>query len=185
MKTALRPSKTDELSELWGPNSILATFPSRTSASPPAAPTSLPKACPLAQPGSAPGPGKGGQVGVAGLPSWGRSGVGMASDDPGSWLHVNYAVEWAVTALSLTGGVVCWVLPWQRLPTERFLPIVFGGIGLLSVSVVATGGVHSHPDAIGGRRGRRLYFPHRDSLRGTGFGYDNRSHRGAKVPLAE
>ena len=81
---------------------------------------------------------------IAAISFWGLSAIVMASNYLGSGLHVNYAVEWVVTALSLTGGVVCWVLPWQRLPTERFLPIVFGGIGLLSVSVVATGGVHSH-----------------------------------------
>jgi diguanylate cyclase (GGDEF)-like protein/putative nucleotidyltransferase with HDIG domain len=81
---------------------------------------------------------------IAALSFWGLGGIVLASDYLGAGLQVNYAVEWALTALAFAGGILCWVLPWQRFPSRRFLPIVFGGVLMLAVSLAATGGVHSH-----------------------------------------
>ncbi|HEY0493961.1 MAG TPA: HD domain-containing phosphohydrolase, partial [Candidatus Dormibacteraeota bacterium] len=81
---------------------------------------------------------------IAALSFWGLGGIVLGSDYLGTGLHVNYPLEWAVTALAIAGGVLCWVLPWQRFSSRRFLPVVFGGIGMLGVSLAATGGVHSH-----------------------------------------
>jgi len=81
---------------------------------------------------------------IAALSFWGLGGIVLASDYLGAGLQVNYAVEWALTALAFAGGILCWVLPWQRFPSRRFLPIVFGGVLMLAVSLVATGGVRSH-----------------------------------------
>ena len=81
---------------------------------------------------------------IAALSFWGLGGIVLASDYLGSGLQVNYAIEWGLTALAFAGGVLCWVLPWQRFPSRRFLPIVFGGVVMLAVSMAATGGVHSH-----------------------------------------
>jgi diguanylate cyclase (GGDEF)-like protein/putative nucleotidyltransferase with HDIG domain len=81
---------------------------------------------------------------IAALSFWGLGGIVLASDYLGTGLQVNYAVEWAITALAFAGGILCWVLPWQRFPSRRFLPILFGGVLMLAVSLAATGGVHSH-----------------------------------------
>ena len=81
---------------------------------------------------------------IAALSFWGLGGIVIASDYLGAGLQVNYAVEWAITALAFAGGILCWVLPWQRFPSRRFLPIVFGGGVMLAVSLAATGGMHSH-----------------------------------------
>jgi diguanylate cyclase (GGDEF)-like protein/putative nucleotidyltransferase with HDIG domain len=81
---------------------------------------------------------------IAALSFWGLGGIVIASDYLGAGLQVNYAIEWAITALAFAGGILCWVLPWQRFPSRRFLPIVFGGVVMLAVSLAATGGMHSH-----------------------------------------
>ena len=81
---------------------------------------------------------------TAAVSFWGLGAIVMASNYLGGGLHVNYPVEWALTALSFAGGVLCWVLPWQRFPSQRFLPVVFAGVAMLAVSLAATGGVHSH-----------------------------------------
>jgi diguanylate cyclase (GGDEF)-like protein/putative nucleotidyltransferase with HDIG domain len=81
---------------------------------------------------------------IAAVSFWGLGAIVLASDYLGSGLHVNYPVAWAMTALSFAGGILCWVLPWQRFPSQRFLPVVFGGLAMLAANLAATGGVSSH-----------------------------------------
>ena len=81
---------------------------------------------------------------VAAISFWGLASIVMATDFIGSDLHVNYAAEWIVTCLSYAAGVVCWLLPWKRIPARRFIPVVIGGIVMLMVGLFATGGTHSH-----------------------------------------
>jgi len=68
----------------------------------------------------------------------------MASNYLGSGAVVNYRVEWGITALAFVGGAMCWLLPWERLPAGRLVPVVFGGLAMLAVSLAATGGAQSH-----------------------------------------
>src|SRR2546426_1967911 len=82
---------------------------------------------------------------VAAISFWGLASIVMATNFIGNDLHVNYTTEWVVTGLAYGAGVVCWFLPWERIRgRRRFIPVVFGGIGMLTVGLFATGGTHSH-----------------------------------------
>ncbi len=81
---------------------------------------------------------------VAAISFWGLASIVMATDFIGSDLHVNYTAEWIVTSLACAAGVVCWLLPWGRIPARRFIPVVIGGVAMLTVGLFATGGIHSH-----------------------------------------
>jgi diguanylate cyclase (GGDEF)-like protein len=81
---------------------------------------------------------------VAAVSFWGLAAIVMATDYLGSGLQVNYPMEWVITALAFAAGVVCWVLPWEEIPARWFVPVVFAGIAMLTVGVLATGGTHSH-----------------------------------------
>ena len=81
---------------------------------------------------------------VAAISFWGLASIVMATNFIGNDLRVNYTTEWIVTGLAYAAGVVCWLLPWGQIPARRFIPVVFGGIGMLTVGLFATGGTHSH-----------------------------------------
>jgi diguanylate cyclase (GGDEF)-like protein/putative nucleotidyltransferase with HDIG domain len=81
---------------------------------------------------------------IAAVSFWGLGCIVLASSYIGTDLAVNYLVEWVVTALACAAGVVCWVVPWSQIPANRFLPVVFGGLVMITVGVFATGGTHSH-----------------------------------------
>jgi diguanylate cyclase (GGDEF)-like protein/putative nucleotidyltransferase with HDIG domain len=81
---------------------------------------------------------------VAAVSFWGLATIVMATDYLGSGLQVNYPTEWLITALACAAGVVCWILPWGEVPAKWFVPVVFGGIAMLTVGVFATGGTQSH-----------------------------------------
>jgi diguanylate cyclase (GGDEF)-like protein/putative nucleotidyltransferase with HDIG domain len=81
---------------------------------------------------------------VAAISFWGLGAIVMASNYLGSGAVINYRVEWGITALAFAGGAMSWLLPWERLPAGRFVPVVFGGLAMLAASLAATGGVQSH-----------------------------------------
>ncbi|TMF11135.1 MAG: diguanylate cyclase [Chloroflexi bacterium] len=81
---------------------------------------------------------------VAAVSFWGLATIVMATNYLGSDLQVNYPTEWVVTALACAAGIVCWVLPWAEIPARWVVPVVFGGLAMLTVGVFATGGTHSH-----------------------------------------
>ena len=59
--------------------------------------------------------------------------------------HVNYAGVLIVGLLCYVGAAVTWLIPWHRLPVDRFvIAIVFPGVALLWPLLMFTGGVHSH-----------------------------------------
>ncbi|HYM49913.1 MAG TPA: HD domain-containing phosphohydrolase, partial [Candidatus Limnocylindrales bacterium] len=62
----------------------------------------------------------------------------------GTGQHVNYPVVIVLGLLSIAGGAVTWVIPWHRLPVDRFLGIiVMPGVAILTAMLMSTGGVHS------------------------------------------
>ena len=81
---------------------------------------------------------------VAAVSFWGLATIVMATDYLGSGLQVNYPTEWLITALACAAGVACWMLPWAEIPARWVVPVVFGGIVMLTAGVFATGGTHSH-----------------------------------------
>src|SRR5437870_2847150 len=85
-----------------------------------------------------------GTLRVAAISFWGLASIVMATNFVGTDVHVNYTIEWIVTGLACGAGVVCWLVPWGQIPASRFIPVVFGGIGMLTVGLFATGGTHSH-----------------------------------------
>ncbi len=81
---------------------------------------------------------------VAAISFWGLASIVMATDFIGNDLHVNFTTEWVVTGLAYLAGVLCWFLPWGQVRGRRFIPVVFGSIGMLTVGLFATGGTRSH-----------------------------------------
>jgi diguanylate cyclase (GGDEF)-like protein/putative nucleotidyltransferase with HDIG domain len=81
---------------------------------------------------------------AAALSLWGLGGVVMASNYVGHDLRVDYGIEWIITGSAVAVGLLAWFWPWAALPAQRFLPVVFGGLAINAISLVATGGVHSH-----------------------------------------
>ena len=81
---------------------------------------------------------------VSALSLWGLGTAVMASNYIGDRLQVNYPIEWVITAAAIAAGFLCWFWPWAERPTQSFLPVVFGGLVINGVSLLATGGVHSH-----------------------------------------
>src|SRR3984893_768491 len=75
---------------------------------------------------------------------WGLGAIVMASNFIGHDQQVNFGIEWIITGASFAAGFLAWFRPWAALPAQRFLPVVFGGLVVNGVSLVATGGVHSH-----------------------------------------
>jgi len=75
---------------------------------------------------------------------WGLGAIVMASNFIGHDQQVNFGIEWIITGASFAAGFLAWFWPWAALPAQRFLPVVFGGLVVNGVSLVATGGVHSH-----------------------------------------
>jgi diguanylate cyclase (GGDEF)-like protein len=62
----------------------------------------------------------------------------------GSGQHINYGVVLLLALLSIAGGAVTWVIPWHRLPVDRFVGIiVIPGVAILTGMLLSTGGVHS------------------------------------------
>ncbi|HYM49477.1 MAG TPA: HD domain-containing phosphohydrolase [Candidatus Limnocylindrales bacterium] len=83
-------------------------------------------------------------VRTAAVAFWGLTAVAQASNYLGPGLQVNYLGEWVIAGLAFLGGFLCWFLPWERFPPERFLAVIVAGTGMLTVSVLFTGGVRSH-----------------------------------------
>jgi diguanylate cyclase (GGDEF)-like protein/putative nucleotidyltransferase with HDIG domain len=81
---------------------------------------------------------------IAAVSFWGISAFVMASSYVISGVAVNYPVAWGIAVLAVLAGVACWFLPWQRIPMTGFVPVVFGGLLLLTLGVFATGGTRSH-----------------------------------------
>lgn len=81
---------------------------------------------------------------IAGLSFWGIGLVVIATSYVGPGARINYSVEWAVTGLAWAAGLACWFLPWPSIPANRFVPVVFGGLLMITVGVFATGGTRSY-----------------------------------------
>jgi diguanylate cyclase (GGDEF)-like protein/putative nucleotidyltransferase with HDIG domain len=81
---------------------------------------------------------------VAAISFWGLASIVMATNLVGTGPRINYTAEWIVTSLAFAAGAACWLRPWGQLPARTFIPVVFGGIGMLTVSLFATGGTRSH-----------------------------------------
>src|SRR5947208_15456660 len=80
---------------------------------------------------------------AAALSLWGLGGVVMASNYIGSDLQVNYGIEWIITGAAVAGGFLAWFWPWAALPSERFLPVVFGGLLAHACCLAAAVGDHT------------------------------------------
>jgi diguanylate cyclase (GGDEF)-like protein len=83
-------------------------------------------------------------VRTAGFSFWGLGIVILASDYLGGNLEVNYPGEWTITGLAFLAGAACLFLPWERFPERLFPAIIAVGGGMLTLSLLLTGGVRSH-----------------------------------------
>jgi len=81
---------------------------------------------------------------IAAVSFWGISAIVMASSYILAGVAVNYPVEWVITGLACVAGLVCWFVPWQKVAINRFIPVVFAGLVMLTIGVFATGGTRSH-----------------------------------------
>jgi diguanylate cyclase (GGDEF)-like protein/putative nucleotidyltransferase with HDIG domain len=81
---------------------------------------------------------------IAAISFWALGAIVVGTTYIGDGAGINYPVEWATTVLAWLAGVACWLLPWPAIPASRFIPVVFGGLILITTGVFATGGIHSH-----------------------------------------
>ena len=81
---------------------------------------------------------------IAAVSFWGISAIVMATSYIVAGVAVNYPVEWVITGLACVAGLVCWFVPWQKVAINRFIPVVFAGLLMLTIGVFAAGGTRSH-----------------------------------------
>ncbi len=61
---------------------------------------------------------------------WAITTVRLISVHSGGQLHVSFASAWAIPAAGFVLGVICWGLPWLRVPTDHLLAAIVVGIAL-------------------------------------------------------
>ncbi len=61
---------------------------------------------------------------------WAITTVRLISIHSGGQLHVSFASAWAIPAAGFVLGVICWGLPWLRVPTDHLLAAMVVGIAL-------------------------------------------------------
>ncbi|HEX9549448.1 MAG TPA: hypothetical protein VF942_19055, partial [Acidimicrobiales bacterium] len=61
---------------------------------------------------------------------WAITTVRLVTTYSGSGLHVNALSAWAVPAAGFLLGVLCWGLPWMRVPMDHLLGAIAVGIAL-------------------------------------------------------
>src|SRR6202171_3285631 len=61
---------------------------------------------------------------------WAITTVRLISIHSGGQLHVSFASAWAIPAAGFVLGVVCWGLPWLRVPVDHLLAAIVVGIAL-------------------------------------------------------
>ena len=71
---------------------------------------------------------------------WAITTVRLISIHSGGQLHVSFASAWAIPAAGFVIGVLCWGLPWLRVPVDHLLAAIVVGIALplLYLSFVGT-----------------------------------------------
>jgi HD domain/GAF domain len=71
---------------------------------------------------------------------WAITTVRLISIHSGGQLHVSFATAWAIPAAGFVLGVLCWGLPWLRVPVDHLLAAIVVGIALplLYLSFVGT-----------------------------------------------
>jgi len=61
---------------------------------------------------------------------WAITTVRLISIHSGGQLHVSFVSAWAIPAAGFVLGVVCWGLPWLRVPVDHLLAAIVVGIAL-------------------------------------------------------
>ena len=61
---------------------------------------------------------------------WAITTVRLISVHSGGQLHLNFVSAWAIPAAGFVLGVICWGLPWLRIPTDHLLAAMVVGIAL-------------------------------------------------------
>ena len=71
---------------------------------------------------------------------WAITTVRLISIHSGGQLHVSFASAWAIPAAGFVIGVLCWGLPWLRVPVDHILAAIVVGIALplLYLSFIGT-----------------------------------------------
>jgi len=67
---------------------------------------------------------------VLGVAFWAITTVRLISIHSGGQLHVSFVSAWAIPAAGFVLGVVCWGLPWLRVPVDHLLAGIVIGIAL-------------------------------------------------------
>ncbi len=80
---------------------------------------------------------------IAAVSFWALGAIVLGSTYIGSGEGINYQVEWVITSLAWIAGLACWFLPWPAIAANRFIPVVFAGLAMITVSVQTTGGLRS------------------------------------------
>src|SRR5713226_1294937 len=74
---------------------------------------------------------------------WAITTVALVSNSSGSGLRLGTMSAWAVPAVGFLLGVLCWGLPWVRVPADHLLGAIVVGIALPLLYLSFAGHVHS------------------------------------------
>ena len=73
---------------------------------------------------------------------WAITTIRLVSVYSGSGLHVSFLSAWAVPAVAYLLGVICWALPWVRLPIDQLFGAIVVGIALPLLYLSIAGNLH-------------------------------------------
>jgi HD-GYP domain-containing protein (c-di-GMP phosphodiesterase class II)/putative methionine-R-sulfoxide reductase with GAF domain len=74
---------------------------------------------------------------------WAITTIRLVSTYSGSGLHVGSLSAWAVPAIAFVLGILCWGLPWLRVPVDHLLGAIVVGIALPLLYLSIAGNVRS------------------------------------------
>jgi HD-GYP domain-containing protein (c-di-GMP phosphodiesterase class II)/putative methionine-R-sulfoxide reductase with GAF domain len=80
---------------------------------------------------------------VVAVAFWAITTVRLVSSYSGTGLQVGSLSAWAVPAIAFVLGVLCWGLPWLRVPVDHLLGAIVVGLALPLLYLSVAGNVHS------------------------------------------
>jgi putative methionine-R-sulfoxide reductase with GAF domain len=75
---------------------------------------------------------------------WAITTVRLITTHSGGQLHVSFVSAWAIPAAGFVLGVLCWGLPWLRVPLDHLLGAIVVGIALPLLYLSFAGNLHGN-----------------------------------------
>jgi putative methionine-R-sulfoxide reductase with GAF domain len=74
---------------------------------------------------------------------WAITTVRLITTHSGAQLHVSFVSAWAIPAAGFVLGVLCWGLPWLRVPLDHLMGAIVVGIAMPLLYLSFAGNLHS------------------------------------------